>query len=170
MAKTTYQPGYFSPETAILALKSAGLLQDVRFPDQALRRLLAAGAVEGIAPRANYPKEGWEVSAESLDDYIRIQKMNAEELRLELLGVKRLRIELEQERMLREEAVKRADSLARKLKKYEPEEKKPKGTQTRKKDDTAKAFQSAPGSYMAELTERKAADGGNQIENEKTDA
>lgn len=127
MAKKVYQEGHISPAEAISELQKGGLLQDVRYPDQALRRLLSTGAIVGIPPHEKTPKEGWEVDAESLSDYIRIQKLTPDELRQELLGVKTLKSEVEQLRAALEEMTaernkfeKQADRLR---KKYEPEKK-----------------------------------------------
>lgn len=120
MAKREYQEGYISPEQAILELKNADLLQNVRYPDQALRRLLSTGAIEGIKPPEKTPKLGWEVNAESLADYVRIQKLSPEDLRQELVGVKFLRAEVEELRAALEATTKERDKLQRKVKRLEP--------------------------------------------------
>ncbi|SED17981.1 hypothetical protein [Paenibacillus sp. GP183] len=127
MARQTYSPGYISPQDAIQKLKNAGFLDKVTYPDQALRKLLKENSIDGSAPPKDRPQLGWEVNESSLDEYIRLQKMAPEELRTALRVAKDSHKLLQEATDRLEKLEKENRSLQRKLAKYEPEEKNPRG-------------------------------------------
>lgn len=109
-----------SSAEAIVELKKAGIHLDVKYPDQALRRLLQTGEIEGIPAPKNQPKLGWQVNEESLKFYIELQKMNPDELRKLVRNAKNMEKNLEQAQELAEKQAKKIKNLEKKLEKYEP--------------------------------------------------
>ncbi|MFD4932239.1 hypothetical protein ACFWMS_25770 [Peribacillus butanolivorans] len=78
MEQTSNERPGISVELALEKLHKSG----IEMKRQGLTRYLRSGEIYGFPPRVEYPKEGWTVDVDSLQEFINLKTMNVNELRL----------------------------------------------------------------------------------------
>jgi len=71
-------------EEALEYLNSKG----IKVKKQGLTRYLRNKEIKGYKPLHNYPKSGWKVDEESLEDFVKLKTMSINQLRVEYRSLK----------------------------------------------------------------------------------